>query len=415
VSEESFYGWWVTAASFVVLFVTVGVGLYAPPVFLVPLQDHFGWSRAAIAGGSATAALVSGIASPFAGVLIDKYGSRRVMVSGALLMACGFGFLGLVQSLWHLYALNALAAIGIACAAWVPNQTLISNWFEKKRGLAMGVALTGIGFGGLAMAPLAGLLIVRFGWRLAFVGLSSLLLVIVVTVVLGIVRDRPADLGLLPDGEPPTPSDRSPTSTDRAASFGERPGLELSQSVRTSAFWILFLCQFLTVFGSMSVIAHLVAFLRDAGFEGQTAAGSLGLMVGASVGGRVLFGVLSDRLTKRHIMSLALTLHAVATTFLFRIESAAALPAFVLTFGVALGGGAVLMPLLVGECFGLLAFGRILGLFTVSATLGAGLGPVLTGRIYDVSGSYQPAFVLHIVAFATAALAIQLLAKPRNV
>jgi MFS family permease len=138
--RDVFYGWWVVAASFAILFVSVGVGLYAPPVFLVPLQGHFGWSRAAISGGFAIAAVMSGALSPLVGVLIDRYGVRRVIALGAVVMGSAFALMGLIEALWQLYAINMLAAVGITCVAWIPNQTLVSNWFDRKRGLAMGVA-----------------------------------------------------------------------------------------------------------------------------------------------------------------------------------------------------------------------------------------------------------------------------------
>lgn len=408
--RNAFYGWWITAAAFLVLFITVGLGLYVPPVFLVPLQEHFGWSRAAITAGGAVGALVTGIASPFVGVLIDRYGSRTVMVTGAVIMGSAFVLLGFMSALWHLYALNAVAAVGLACTAWIPTQTLISNWFEKKRGMAMGIALTGIGFGGLFMAPVAAHLIGRLGWRGAYAGLASLVFVIVVPVILAIVRSTPADLGLRPDG---ATAERTPTGRARPDALHPPPlGLELSDCVRTSAFWILSLAHFLWVFANLSIVMHLVAFLTDAGFQPHTAALALGLMVGASVGGRVIFGVVADRLTKRFILSAALLLHAVAALSLFTVTATAALPAFVVLFGLALGGTAVLVPLLVGECFGLLSFGKVLGLVMISATLGAALGPVLTGRIYDVTGSYHLAFTIHVAFLLAAALAVLFIARP---
>jgi MFS family permease len=411
-TRGGFYGWWIVGASFLTLFVTVGIGLYTPPVFLVPLQEHFGWSRAAIAAGSAIAAIVSGFTSPLVGVWIDRYGARAVMASGAVLMGLAFALFGLMSSLWQLYALNVFAAVGITCTAWIPNQTLISNWFTRKRGLAMGVALTGIGFGGLVMAPLAGLLIARFGWRVAFAALGALILA-VVAVVLAVVYSRPVDLGLRPDGAPAASRQSGPRG---GGSDPDVPAsMELGEAVRSSAFWILSVANFLSVFATLSIVAHLVAFLTDVGFASNTAAGALGLTVGASVAGRVLFGFLADRFRKRDIMVAGLTVYALATLLLFSIRSAGALPAFVLLFGTALGGTAVLMPLLVGECFGLLAFGKILGLIMISATLGAALGPVLTGRIYDVTGSYNLAFAIHVSALMAAAVAFLFLPKGRPI
>jgi MFS family permease len=398
-----FYGWWIVGASFLILLITVGVGLYAPPVFLVPLQDHFGWSRAAIAGGSAVAALTAGGIAPFVGVLIDRYGSRKVMTGGALVMGCAFGLLSTVSSLWQLYALNVIAALGISCVAWLPNQTLIASWFDRKRGTAMGITLAGIGFGGLAMPLFTGFVIRAYSWRVAFAALGSLVLLIVITVVLAVVRSRPADVGLLPDGEPAAPKalDRDPIH-----GAGKVAGLSLSESVRTGAFWLLSFGHVFWTFGTMSLIAHIPAFLSDQGFEITEGAGVLSAAIGISVVGRLSFGVLADRFSKRRIMSSALVLHALAVLCLFRIESFWALPGFVILFGLGLGGAAVLVPLLVGECFGLRAFAKVLGVVTISATLGAAAGPVVTGRIFDVTETYRLAFILHTLSFTAAAVVL---------
>ena len=410
--HKVYYGWWIVAASFSILLVTVGVGLYAPPIFLVPLQNHFGWSRAAIAGGSAVAALTVGAISPLVGVSIDRYGSRKVMTFGALVMGCTFCLFSAIQSLWQLYALNLIAAIGIASVAWLPNQTLISNWFDRIRGRAMGIALAGIGFGGFAMPPLADFLITRFGWRTAFATLGSLVLLIVVTVALVLVRSRPEDMGLLPDGEASVSEGSTGDSIHEAQEETATYGLSLAESLRTGTFWVLSLVHVLWTFGSMSIIGHLPAFLTDQGFE-KMAAGALSLAIGCSIVGRLSFGMLADRFGKKGLMSLALILHALAMLCLFRVHWFGALPAFVIVFGLALGGGAVVVPLLIGEYFGLRAFGKILGVITISATLGAAAGPVLTGRIFDVTGSYDTAFILHIAAFTAAGLAIYLLRKPK--
>lgn len=411
-THRLFYGWWLVGASFLVLLVTVGIGLYAPPVFLVPLQNHFGWSRAAIAGGGAVAALTVGIMGPLVGVWIDRYGPRRVMTIGALVMGCGFVLMSMIQSLWQLYALNVLVAIGIACVAWIPNQTLISNWFTRKRGRAMGITLAGIGFGGLIMPPLARFVKAELGWRVAFAVLGSLVLVVVAGVTLAVVRSQPADLGLLPDGEPPDPKTQAGDPTDRAGEAAEVPGLSLSEAVKTGAFWLLSLGHVFWTFGSMSLIGHLPAFLTDQGFAEKVAVGFPSLAIGISVAGRLTFGVLADRFTKKAIMSLAMILQSLAAFFLFRVDSFGALPVFAILFGMGLGGGAVLIPLLIGECFGLRAFGKVLGLVMISATLGAALGPVLTGRIFDVTGGYTLAFALHIVSFTMAAVVFYCVRRP---
>lgn len=409
--DRIFYGWWIVAAAFLILLISVGVAIYTPPIFLVPLELEFGWGRATIAGAGAVAALAAGLVSPLVGVWIDRYGSRRVMTIGALVMGLAFGLMSLIQSVWQLYACNALAAVGVSCVAWIPNQTLVSNWFERRRGLAMGIAVAGIGFGGLAMAPLAALLIAQVGWRVAYASLGLTAMTVIATVAATVMRTRPADLGLLPDGEAGTPGPTEYPSVSSSV-HGPPPGLGLAESLHTSALWILCLGNFLFVFGFSSITTHFVAFLRDTGLDDQQAAGALGLTVGVSVAGRLVFGALADRLDPRGIMALALALAGIATLFLFRIEAPGALLGFIVLFGLSLGGGAVMLPLLVGEYYGLAAFGKILGLTMVAATLGAATGPVLTGRIYDLSGSYSNAVVLALIAFLSAATAVLFLRKP---
>jgi len=410
----SFYGWRITAASFTILFVSVGTGLYAPPVFLVPLQEQFGWSRAQISAGGAIGALVSGVLAPLVGVWIDRYGARILMTTGAVVMGAAFALLSLMTSLWHLYAINLIAAVGISCVAWLPNQTLISNWFERRRGLAMGVSLAGIGFGGLVIAPLASVLLSQVGWRLAYVGMASLVLLVIIPLVLGVVRTHPADLGLLPDGEPVDPplSDTSKRHTPHDQT--QLPGLDPREAFRTSAFWLLCGCNFVLAFAVFSIIMHIVAFLSDQGFDPKTAAGLLGLAVGVSVAGRLGAGLLADRFPKRIVMVLTMLLHALAVLCLLGVGSVGTMPTFVVCFGVALGGGAVLTPLLVGEYFGLRAFGKILGLTMIPATLGVAIGPVLTGWIFDVTGSYELAFVMHLAVFLIGAILLLALRPPRS-
>jgi MFS family permease len=298
-SAGGFYGWRIVAAAFVILFVSVGIALYTPPVFLPALEREFGWSRAAISAAISIGALVGALLSPLVGRWIDRWGARRVMSIGGLLMASGFLLLSRMDSLWQMYAFNLMTAMGVTSVAWIPNQTLISNWFERKRGLAMGITLAGIGFGGLLMAPLTSTLISALGWRFAYAGLSALILFVVVTLSLTVVRSEPAELGLLPDGDLPAPPDAEDGSAQleagQSAAVGFQASLGLGEAVRTSSFWIIALSYFLVAFGQLSIVFHLVAFLGDAGFDDSVGAWSLGLAIGASVGGARIRSHLRNR------------------------------------------------------------------------------------------------------------------------
>jgi len=254
-----------------------------------------------------------------------------------------------------------------------------------------------------------------FGYMLYSLGILVPLFV-VVTLSLTVVRSEPADLGLLPDGDLPAPPDTEDASAPREAgqpAADESDGsFGLAEAARTRSFWIIATSYFLVAFGQQSILVHLVAFLGDAGFGESVGAWSLGLTIGASVGGRLLFGLLADRYAKKWVMLVAILLHAPAILLLFRIYLDGALPTFIPIFGVAVGGSAVLFPLLVGECFGLRAYGQILGAVMLAAALGVATGPVLTGRIFDVSGSYDAAFALHVTVILAASFIIAWLRPP---
>jgi len=265
------------------------------------------------------------------------------------------------------------------------------------------------------MPILAGFLIGEFGWRVAFGVLGSFVLVIVFVVVVAVVRSKPEDMGLLPDGEAPTPDPLGQAPSQGIEGGPGVAGLSLQQALRTGAFWTLSAAHILWTFGSMSIIGHLPAFLSDLGFGDRRAAAYLGFTIGLSVAGRLSFGPLADRLAKRRLMSLGLLAHSLAVLCLFPIDSPTSLTGFVILFGLGLGGCAVLVPLLVGEFFGLQAFGKILGVVTISVTFGAAAGPVLTGRIFDVTGSYHQAFILHIISFTAAAVVIYFIRRPKAI
>ncbi len=404
---DAFYGWWIVAASFFIQLVVVGVALYAPPVFLLPLQQHFGWSRAAIAAGPGLAALVCGLVSPLVGAFTDRYGPRRVMLWGVLVLGVCEAMLSQITSIVHYYLICTVLPIGLAGAAWIPNQTLISNWFLRKRGAAMGVALTGIGVGGLIMASLAGLLIEKIGWRGAYVTLGCFLLFLVTPVVWAAVYDYPAEMGLNPDGEGNHEEEKVSAVSTRNADNGI-----FGKVLRSRCFWSVALVEFMVVLGSLSIIGHLPAFLADQGSSRAIAANILGITIGLSVVGRLFFGYLADRVAKKPIMVSTFGLFAIADLLLLKADHPAALVGFIILFGLALGGSAVLIPLLVGEYFGLRAFAKTIGIIMVAATAAAAVGPVSLGWIYDASGSYSAGFTAIAVVFVLGALAMTMTKAP---
>lgn len=406
-TAKIFYGWWVVAGCFFILVLTVGAGLYSLPIFLVPLQEHFGWSRASISAGAAIGSISIGLMAPWVGSLIDRFSMRRVMFAGTFTMAIGFASYAATDSLWHFWISSAVLAIGLSMVAFVPVQTLISVWFTRRRGLAMGVTLAGIGFGGLFLAPLTGAVISGYGWRTAYVCLAIIVTVPVALILLLVVRDSPATLGLLADGDP-----ISRQVIDSPEGGPVVPGSNFGEAVATKVFWALTATVFFASFASFGLIQHLAALLTDSGYSMAVSSSTLGMAIGFSVVGRVLAGALSDKFEARWVYAALVALITLATGVLLSPSHGLSLIFFSIFFGIGLGGINVLLPLLVGMCFGLKSFSKILGVVILAATLGSSIGPLAVGVLFDLTGDYAVALPALILFGALAMFSVAFVQRP---
>jgi MFS family permease len=398
-----FYGWWLVAALFVVLFFTGGMGFYVFPVFIEPLQSEFGWSITQISAGGGIFAIVFGFASPVVGALIARFGVLRTMLAAATLASVANLGLAALVNLPMLYALNLIAGVVVAGTTLVPAQTAVTNWFAAYRGRAMALTLLGIGFGGMVLPPLNEYLIRVTSWRTVYVIAFVVLWAVVIPVIAVFVRGRPADLGLLPDG----------AVAGSAGESGHRPsGLPVAAAVRTAAFPLLITVYVLQLTGQSVLNFHFVPFaIKQGGFTPQQAAAFLGLAIGFSVAGKVLFGWLADRFPPARLMAFTGLLAAAGPLALeLGIVRAGAAGSAVLWlhavfFGLGYGGQIILLPLLVGRCFGELHFSRLMGLVMSAFAVGVVVGIPVAGWSYDRLGSYEAALVGCIVAFVLSAVA----------
>ncbi|MEW6441140.1 MAG: MFS transporter [bacterium] len=403
------YGWRIVAAAFVIVFFAHGIAFYSFSVFVKPLEGHFGWSRTTISLGVVLWALLYGLSGPLVGVCMDKCGARIVIACSALLVGACFFLLGSLNRLPMLYVLMVLSGIGSAGMTTIPIQAVISNWFDEDRGKAMGIMMAGVGLGGLAMPPLSNAVITELGWRTSFRMEGLLLLFIVVPLAAWVVRTRPSEVGLQPDGMCP-PEGRQKTHGARKEE--KVAGLSVRRALATASFWLLFVAYVLQIFGASGLTVHFVAFVDDAGVSSQAAATFWGLAIGCSVFGRVLFGLLADRRNPTNLMAFTNMCHGLAVAILLifflhlGIHSAASLLPFAVLYGLSMGGTSVLLPVLAGRCFGLLNFSKLLGLLMSGFALGVVGGPLVAGRVFDTGGSYGPALLLFAVAFTASGLAV---------
>ena len=400
-----FYGWWIVAAGMICLLLAGGIGFYTFGAFFIPLIEEFGWSRAQLSLGM-TIASVMAVAAPLIGSWVDKYGARIVMAVGAVVTGAAFALLGLTHSLWYFYLMCLILASGHFGILNIPVTKVVSNWFVKRRGLALGITLTGFGLGGLFMLPLASQLISTLDWQWAFHILGLIIVVVLVPLSIFVIRERPEGKGLLPDGKREKQVKRISTAEAQAGT-----SWTFSSAIKAKNFWLIVGAFTLAYFGTAAIITHAIPFFQDMGVSPQLAAMMLATATGVSIPSRVAAGYIADRVSVRYVTIFAFLLQLLGLVILLQAGSPAILWVFVVVFGLAMGAMFALEPLVVSEYFGLASFGAIYGgLWALEAAGWAGGAP-LAGHIFDTTGSYNLALIIFI-ATTLLAMALILLLKP---
>jgi MFS family permease len=395
--EKFFHGWWVVFVAGIGLFMGYGpIISFTFGVFLKPLIAEFGWSRGQISLAFSFSLLVMSVVFPFVGRLVDRFGARRVIVPAVFFFGLGLMSLSLLSAnLWHLYAIYTVLGLVGGGTAPVPYSNVISHWFDKKRGFALGLAMVGVGLGTFVMPSLAQLLLTAFGWRQSYVALGIMVMVVAIPVVGFFLTETPQMLGLHPDGERPSVS--RPQPAHRAS------GMSAREARRTGTFWILVSAFFLMSASVHGCLIHLVPLLTDRGVSPHVAAMATSLFGGALLVGRVGAGYLLDRF---FASAVAVAFFCGATSGLVLLwGGASGAMAFTAAFLIGLGMGAEgdIIAYLIGRYFGLRAFGEIYGYAFGAFTLGGVIGPLLMGRVFDTSGSYGTVLGVFVVASVVAA------------
>lgn len=412
-----FYGWVVTACAFLVLFLTYGVQ-YSFGVFLPAMLDELGWQRASLAGAFSLYTMVYSACSWVSGRLTDSRGPRWVIAMGGMLLGGGIIATSQMSAVWHLYVYYGLiAALGMS-TAYIPCNTTVVKWFQRKRGLALGLASSGSSCGILMCPPLASWLIARWGWRPVYLSCGVVILVFLNVVARFMIRS-PEQLGLAPDGDPlPAPAgDHSHPASSSTSALGaaEGPvltGWTLQAAWTLPSFWLLaavFVIMLLTV---PVPFVHIVAFARDLGLSRSQGALAVSLMGLCALGGSLSLGPLSDRLGRKQGLILSFVLQVTAFVLFLSAQNIGLLYLGAAAFGFFYGGMATLFPALIGDFFGRRHAGAITGfLFAGAGMLGA-WGPMIAGYMRDVTGSYRLAFTCGILTSTTALLLFLLTPKP---
>jgi MFS family permease len=415
-----FYGWRIVAVTFLTHFISVGFVFYSFGAFFKPLAAEFGASRFEIAVGMQLMMVVTAVFSPFLGRWLDRGSIRTIMCAGAVVMAAGFALLAGVSSLWQFYALLAsLLALGSAMLGGLAGSTLVANWFADQRGTALGVSTMGISFSGFAMAPIATWMIASLGWRISFLVFAAVSLAAILPAVWFVVVNRPEDLGLLPDGHPHDPAAPEPEVPVLPLAPGDQiidhpAHVEWSSraAMRDPNFWVIAMTVALNFCANGAILTHIIPHATDVGYAPLRAASVLSAIAGVGVVGKVLFGWIVDRISKRAALWLATGLQAVGVAL---ILSSASFPALVVAggvFGLGMGGLVPLWGALVGAAFGRLAFGRVMGLMSPVMVPIQMLGSPFAGLMFDRTGSYTMAFAILASVYVLAMVVLALLRLP---
>jgi MFS family permease len=412
-----FYGWVVVA----VAFVTMALGVNARTAFSLffpPILDEFGWERGLIAGAFSFGFLVSAALSPALGRLMDRRGPRVVMEMGVGLVAAGLLLAPLIQRPWHLYAtLGVLVGGGSVCLAYTGQALYLPNWFVRRRGLAISVAFSGVGVGSIILLPWLQSVIGRAGWRSACWTMGLLVLGLLAPLNL-LVRHRPEDIGLEPDGDRAAAAGTAAARTTNVVDAAwAAVDWTLGRAMRTSRFWWIALGYGTGLFAWYAVQVHQTKYLVEIGFSSGHAAWALGFVSLAGIPGQIALGHLSDRIGREWVWTVGCLGFALCYTALLVLAHAPtpALLAFMVAAQGVLGYGLTSVIGAIGaEIFQGPHYGTIFGTLMLAAIGGGAAGPWVTGALYDATGSYTLAFWIAIGCSVLSAVAIWR-AAPRRV
>ena len=397
------HGTCIIAVVFSSTAIAVGVSQYAFGLFIVPIEETFGWSRTQISASLSFAA-VGGLTAPFLGRAMDRFGARPILVISLAVFGLSFCLRPLMTELWHWYALSFLQFATFSGLTVLPAGRLVAAWFPHIRGRMTGVAGTGNNVGGLVMPAVIAALLAVMTWGEASVVIGFAAFAVAGAAML-VIRETP----------PATRAQAFPSGTpgERAATFAASlPGRSLRETVRTRTFWAVLAAITLGSFTYSSVLPHVLAHLVNRGMTNASALTALATLATAGICGKLLFGWSSERFGARRVLMANLAGQATFAALL-----AGAVPVGVLAlaaplYGLFMGGFGVLYILVVQESFGLHRYGSVMGLMNLGTVVSFGVGPLVAGASYDLSGGYGIAFLVTCGLFVAGAVALAF-ARPR--
>ncbi|MFC1993096.1 MFS transporter [Chloroflexota bacterium] len=392
----------MVTCAFIIMVAMYGV-YFVFGVFFKPVLTEFGWTRTITSGAASLSTIIYGLLGIVMGGLTDRFGPRMVITFCGCLLGLGYLLMSQTSTIWQLYLFyGVIIGMGMS-GGFTPLMATVSRWFDERRGMMTGIVQAGLGAGTLIGAPVANLLISTYDWRKAYIILGSTVLVVVVLAAQFLRRD-PSRVGQVP----------------YVRNRQEDPGLTLhtdvfplKEAIRTRQFLLVFAMLLCFGFCLFAILVHIAPHATELGISATTAANILATLGGLSIVGRIVLGSAGDRIGHRQIFIMGFILMSAALFWLVPATEAWMLYLFAAVFGLAYGGCAASMPPLISRLFGLSAHGSILGVADLGFMIGGTISPLLAGYIFDITGSYQLAFLL-CAAIGVVGLILVLLLKTNS-
>jgi sugar phosphate permease len=372
----------------------MGVSAYATSIFFQAMFSDLGWTRGDLSLSISVGAILAAILSPFVGNFVDKHGAKWIMAVSALATGICLISVGYIHTLFQAYIIFSLLAAFRVGFVSIPVMTMVTNWFSEKKGRALGITTAGQGMGGLVLSPLTTYLIFTLGWRTSWAVVGLLTWVVMIPAALLLAKPRPETMGLLADGKAPETGKTKSIAGGEKAAPHQNPKWTLKALLRMPYFWFVALIQVLYLFGHASLFHHGFSLFTDKGITAMTAGTMLGILGLFSLSGKVILGYLSDRITVRYVMIIALALAAASILPLFWAEPTSGAWLFIVFWGFWECGVIALLPILVATLFDKAITGKMLGIFSLFTVVSQLLGPTFMGYIHDITGSYDIALLI---------------------
>ena len=406
-----FYGWYLVGISSFMLMLMSTTVFQGVGTFFVALERNFGWNRTTLSGAFALSRVEGALLGPLEGLLVDRLGTRKMVIIGYLVMGAGFIFYSQIQSIWQFYVAYLAISLGSGVGGWIAFVTLINNWFSRRRALAMSIAVSGIQLGGF-LVPLLAWGIENHDFRLTALAIGIVLIIVAVPAS-HFVRNRPEDVGERPDG---APLRRAPLTQSGAPQPESTDEIELSprQALKTLAFWVIAVARLTSVVSIVTLSVHLVPKLTDSGISLITANFVVTLYTFAAFLSGFIAGYLADRTSKIAVLFVCMFLQALAMGILTVTDSLPMAWVFAILWGAGFGGRVPLLTAIIGDFFGRRNFGSILGLNMVPSNIAMIFAPLFAGFMFDLRQSYFIPFAVFTVMGFIGAFVILLARQPSH-